>query len=150
MNIDIEKKVEEFISRFAVELVDIQDVSEFGRRVIRIFIDKDGGVKLDDCAVISKGLGTYLDEQFPALGNYMLEISSPGIDRVLKKEKDFAKFVGTSVRVSTHQALENQKNFSGKLLSFTNGTLEIDDISGNKVLIAFSNVHKAKIAPELD
>ena len=150
VNTDIEKKVEEFVSRFAIELVDIQNVSEFGRRVIRVFIDKEGGVKLDDCASLSKELGTYLDAEFPSLGEYLLEISSPGIDRVLKKEKDFVKFVGKGVRVTTQQALDNQRNFSGKLLSFNNGTLEIDDVSGKKAFIAFSNVYKARIAPEYD
>jgi len=150
LNMDIEKKVEEFVSRFEMEFIDIQNVSEFGRRVLRVFVDKEGGVKLDDCAALSKELGTFLDAEFPLLGNYMLEISSPGIDRVLKKEKDFIKFVGKGVRVTTQQALDNQRNFSGKLLSFNNGTLEIDDVTGKKAFIAFSNVYKARIAPELD
>lgn len=85
-----------------VSLVEVQYVNEGGRRVLRVFIDKPGGVSLADCAAFSRSLGGRLDEADPIPESYYLEVASPGLDRVLKRDRDFEIFSGRRVRVTTY------------------------------------------------
>src|SRR3989338_4650369 len=95
----IEAVVEPILAQEAVELVDLQFGSEGGRRVLRFFVDKTGGIKLDDCEYLSHRIGAILDSADVIPGGYVLEVSSPGMDRVLKKERDFLRYVGHRAKV---------------------------------------------------
>ena len=86
-------------------------------RYLRVFVDKDGGVSIDDCEIISRALEKILDENDPIEQAYFLEISSPGIDRPLKKKEDFIKFNGETVDVKLYRPIEGSKEYTGKLLS---------------------------------
>ena len=132
-----------------MELVDLLLTAEHGQKHVRIFIDKEeGGIKLDDCAQMSHVLGALLDEKMPELGDYVIEVSSPGIDRVLKTEKDFKKFIDQRVQITVFAPINGQRNFIGTLLKYENGAVEIDDISGKKVVIELSKMARARLDPE--
>lgn len=122
---EIEKAVETLLENSLaeqnVELVDVEYVRERDW-ILRIFIDKDGGVDLNDCQRISELAGTILDKKDFISGNYLLEVSSPGIDRVLKKDKDFIKYAGSEVDVKCYSPLDDRKElkaFTAKLRGLT-------------------------------
>lgn len=124
---DIPTIVEELVLPIAqeigLELVEVEFVKEGPYWYLRVFLDKDGGVEIEDCSLLSHKLGQLLDEQDPIPQAYMLEVSSPGLDRPLKKQADFIKYAGRLVRVKTFAPIDNQKEFIGELKG-----LEGDDI----------------------
>ena len=116
----IEMRVEEFmneiISGTDYELVDVEYVMERDW-YLRIFVDKAGGIDLDDCQMLSEKIGKILDNETLIEEAYILEVSSPGIDRVLKKDKDFIREVGKSVDVTLYAPINGKKHFTGTLES---------------------------------
>ena len=94
----ISQEVERIISGTALELVDVEYVRE-KNWYLRVFIDKEGGVDLEDCQAVSEKLSKVLDEKDPIQENYLLEVSSPGLDRILKKDKDFVRYAGRTVDI---------------------------------------------------
>ena len=132
-----------------MELVDLLLTAEHGQKHVRIFIDKEeGGIKLDDCAKMSRELGAVLDEKMPELGDYVIEVSSPGLDRVLKTEKDFKRFIDKRVQITVFAPINGQRNFIGTLLKCENGSVEVDDETGKKVTIEMSKMARARLDPE--
>ena len=122
---EIEKAVETLLEpcleKEGIELVDVEYVRERDW-ILRIFIDKEGGVDLNDCQHISEEAGALLDEKDLIAGNYLLEVSSPGIDRILKKDKDFRRFAGSDVDVKLYAPLNGRKglkNFTARLDGLT-------------------------------
>ena len=111
------------------ELVDIEYVKEGDRFYLRVYIDKEGGITIDDCEIISRALEEKLDAQNFIEDSYILEISSPGLGRPLKKEKDFERSIGKEVEIKLYKAINRQKDFEGVLKSYTEEqlTIEIDD-----------------------
>lgn len=150
---NIIKEIESIIYPIAanenVEIVDIEYVKEDKQKVLRIFINTDNGVSLDLCTKMSHMFGKELDKIDPIKEEYVLEISSPGIDRILKNEKDFAKFKGFRIKLNTAAAINNQKNFKGNLVTVGNGKIIIDDLTNKIVEIEISNIVKAKVEPEI-
>ncbi|MDR1926823.1 MAG: ribosome maturation factor RimP [Endomicrobium sp.] len=133
----------------SIEIVDIQYVKENGVWILRIFIDKDGGVTISDCENISNVFGVILDESNVLKNSYyILEISSPGLNRVLKKKESFKRFIGSVVRIQTFELINNQRNFLGKLLDFKNNKLKIDDVTNGIVGIKFLNIKKANVVTD--
>ncbi|MCL2389639.1 MAG: ribosome maturation factor RimP [Elusimicrobia bacterium] len=130
------------------EIVDIEYVKESGKRVIRVFIDKPSGINIDDCAHLSHKFSTLLEESQMVSENYVLEVSSPGIDRVVKKEKDFIKFKGQKIKLQTVERINNQRNFLGIIENFENGVLTLRDVTNGAVQINFENIQKAKLEPD--
>jgi len=124
----IETLIDPVLSRLGYELVLLQYQRDRGGHVLRLFIDKiDGsGVQLDDCAEVSREVGTLLEVEDPLADRYHLEVSSPGLNRPLVKEKDFVKHVGQRVKVLTHEAIEGRKTFTGILLGFEDGHVVIE------------------------
>lgn len=147
------KEIEEFLTPFAeqenVEVVDVQYLKENGSWVVRVFIDKENGVFMDDCEKMSHIFGDALDQCDILQNSYMLEISSPGINRVLRKEKDFERFVGERAKIQTFTPINNQKNFLGELLSFENGKIKINDVTNGEVEINFSDIKKANLEADI-
>ena len=101
------------------ELVDVEYEKEFGSFFLKIYIDKTGGVTIDDCAKMSELLGDALDKNDPTEDAYYLEVSSPGLDRPLKKEKDLKNNIGKEVQIKLYKALEDKKSYEGILKDFT-------------------------------
>ena len=130
-----EKRIEELIqptvTEMGYELVDVEFVKEGPNWYLRIFIDKEGGVTIDDCEAVSKTLEKIFDEKDPIEQAYFLEISSPGIDRPLKKIEDFIKYNGEMVDVKLYKPYEGSKEYTGKLVGYDENdgtvTIEVDD-----------------------
>jgi ribosome maturation factor RimP len=125
-----------------LELVQLQYLRERGGRILRLFIDKPGGVTLEDCASISRELGDLLDVHLPDLGPYHLEVSSPGPNRPLARDGDFDRFRGQRVRIRTRSTINGQKNFSGVLEGLSGRTVRIHTGRG-VVVIPIDNISKA-------
>ena len=109
------------------ELVDVEYVKEAGTWYLRAYIDKEGGIAVDDCEVISRILSDWLDQTDFIEDSYIMEISSPGLDRPLKKEKDFARSIGKLVEIRTYRPIEKQKEFCGELTAYDNNSVTIDE-----------------------
>ena len=107
------------------ELVDVEYVKEAGNWYLRAYIDKPGGIAVDDCEVISGALSDKLDEEDFIDESYILEVSSPGLGRPLKKDKDFARSIGKEIEVRTFRAIDRQKEFTGILKEFDKDSFTI-------------------------
>jgi ribosome maturation factor RimP len=131
-------------------LVDVAYKRERGAWVLRVFIDKEGGVTLDDCARVSREFGQLLDVEDIIPTAYHLEVSSPGLDRPLKKEDDFVKYSGRKVRIKTKEQISGRRNFKGALLGCTEGKVMVK-VEGSEVFaIPFSSILKANLEIELN
>ena len=100
------------------ELVDVEYVKEGGNFFLRVYIDKEGGITVDDCEIVSRELSDLLDEKDFIPNAYILEVSSPGLDRPLKKEKDFARSLQKEVDVKLYKPLNKQKEYTGILIDY--------------------------------
>ena len=100
------------------ELVDVEYVKEGGSWYLRAYIDKPGGITVDDCEIVNRALGDLLDEEDFIEDSYILEISSPGLGRPLKKERDFARSLGEEVEIRTYRMVNKQKEFRGILKAY--------------------------------
>ena len=124
-----EQKTEELILPIVegngFELVDVEYVKEAGTWYLRAYIDKEGGIAVDDCEVISRKLSDWLDKEDFIDESYILEVSSPGLGRPLKKEKDFARSLGKDVEVRLYRQLNRQKEFTGVLSAYDESTVTL-------------------------
>lgn len=125
-----EQKTEELlmplIEQHQFELVDVEYVKEGGSWYLRAYIDKPGGINVDDCELISRALSDLLDEHDFIDEAYILEVSSPGLGRPLKKDKDFARSIGEEVEVRTYRAISHQKEFTGILKEYDKKRIVIE------------------------
>ncbi|GHT60998.1 ribosome maturation factor RimP [Endomicrobiia bacterium] len=153
MKMDKIQKIESLLEMVTVqekvELVDVQYVKENGDWIVRIFIDKDGGVTMSDCENISHVFSAVLCENDTLKDSDILEISSPGLNRILKKEESFKRFIGSNIRIQTFEAINNQKNFLGKLVDFKDGKVKMDDATNGIVEINFLDIKKANIETDV-
>ena len=127
-----------------IELVDVVFKLEGGRWVLRLYIDTPQGVTLDDCELVSRQIGALLDIKDPIEHRYVLEVSSPGINRVLRKEEDFRRFAGSPVRIRTRLKLTGRRNFQGILKGMEDSAI-ILEVDGARVEIDPKNVEKANL-----
>lgn len=144
----IEAALEPLIEQHGMELVDVQWATESGRKILRVFIDKPGGILLSDCETMSAVIGQRLDDDTVVASQYVLEVSSPGMERVLKKEKDFARFVGTRARIVTDAPINGQRNFCGSLQAAAHGTVTINDLTNGMKEIPLKAILRARLDPE--
>ena len=125
-----EQKTEELlmpiIEKNGFELVDVEYVKEGGTWYLRAYIDKPGGISVDDCEVVSRAFSEILDEKDYIDDAYIFEVSSPGLGRPLKKEKDFARSIGEEVEIRTYRAINRQKEFIGMLKEYDTTTVTIE------------------------
>ena len=116
------------------ELVDVEYVKEGANWYLRVYADKEGGISIDDCVLISRALEEKLDEEDFIEDAYILEVSSPGLGRQLKKEKDFQRSLGEKVECRLYKAVDGQKEFEGILKDFTEETVTLASDSGDMVI----------------
>ncbi len=130
---DYEQKTESLVTPLVeehhFELVDVEYVKEAGNWYLRVYIDKEGGITVDDCEVISRTLSDRLDAEDFIEDSYILEVSSPGLGRPLKKEKDFERSIGKEVEVKLYKARNHQKDFEGVLKAYSDHdvTIEVEE-----------------------
>ena len=114
------------IEKNGFELVDVEYVKEAGTWYLRAYIDKPGGISVDDCEVVSRAFSDILDEKDYIEDTYIFEVSSPGLGRPLKKEKDFARSLGEEVEIRTYRPINRQKEFIGLLKEYDQDTVTIE------------------------
>ena len=128
---EYEQKAEALLSPIVesngFELVDVEYVKEAGNWYLRGYIDKPGGITVNDCETVSRAFSDRLDEDDFIEDSYIMESSSPGLDRPLKKEKDFARSIGKLVEIRTYRPIEKQKEFCGELTAYDNNSVTIDE-----------------------
>lgn len=150
----IRKKVEEIAERVAssegLELVLVEYKQQGGRWVLTVYIDKEEGVGLSDCQNISKQLSTIFDVEDVIPHRYTLEVSSPGLNRPLVKEKDYIRFCGRKVKIETLNPIEGRKRFVGSLIGCQDGMISLALEKGEQPLtIPLKEVAKARLKVEL-
>ncbi len=141
----VEEMVLPYLSSNGFELVDIEYVKEGSNYFLRIFVDKEGGIDIDDCGRISEYVSEQLDKNDPVSDAYFLEVSSPGAERPLKKQEDVKKAVGKHVFVTTYEPIGGAKEFEGLLLAF-DGDNAIVRTGKKEHVIPYAKVASARLA----
>lgn len=141
----VENMITPYLEENNFELVDVEYVKEGSSWFLRVFVDKEGGIDIEDCGRISEVLSQKLDENDPITDAYFLEVSSPGAERPLKKTKDFVKAVGKHVYVTTYEPIGGLKEFEGVLSSFDEQTV-IVQVGKKEHAIPFEKVASARLA----
>ncbi len=145
----VEELAAPITSELGLELVEVEYVKEGKNWFLRVYIDKDMGVDIEECGLVSEKLSEKLDEIDPIPHNYFLEVSSPGAERPLKKEKDFEKAIGKNVFVKTYEPIDGEKTFEGILTRFDGNMVSIEaKIKTRKkmVEIPYEKVASARLA----
>ena len=145
-----EQKTEELImpliEQHQFELVDVEYVKEGGNWYLRAYIDKPGGITVDDCELVSRALSDLLDEHDFIEDAYILEVSSPGLGRPLKKDKDFARSIGEEVDVKTFRAIQHQKDFTGILKAYDKEKIVLELKGGEEMTFARADIALVRLA----
>ncbi len=146
----IEKKTETLaqpiIDELGFELVDVEYVKEGGDYFLRLYVDKEGGITVNDCAEVSHRMDPLLDEEDYVPDAYIFEVSSPGLGRPLKKDKDFERSLGEDVEVRTYRAIDKKKEFSGVLSAYTADTVTITDEDEKKLTFNRKDIALIRLA----
>jgi ribosome maturation factor RimP len=138
--------VEPLLGQLGYELVDLEYVPGRSRSLLRVFIDQPAGVGIDDCERISHELSALLDVQDPLPTAYTLEVSSPGLDRVLRTPAHFARFVGDRVWMELKVAREGRRRYTGQLMGSDGEAVELN-VDGAMVRVPFAEISRARLAP---
>lgn len=142
----IKEMCNEIAEKFNYELVDVEYVKEMGSRFLRVYIDKPGGVTLDDCQQMSEVLSEKLDEKDPISESYYLEVSSPGLDRPLKTDKDLKRNMGKDIEIKLYSPINNKKIYEGRLEKFDEKEISILDDKKNLLHIPREAISTIRIA----
>lgn len=142
----IEQMVLEITEPKGFEIVDVEYVKEAGEYFLRIFLDKEDGISLNDCEAVSRELSEVLDIKDPIKDNYFLEVSSPGLDRPLKKDKDFVRYAGRDVEIKLYKPMNGTKQFEAELVGLTEDNNIKVIIDGNEVELTKKEVALVRLA----
>ncbi|HIS47960.1 MAG TPA: ribosome maturation factor RimP [Candidatus Scybalocola faecigallinarum] len=147
---DYERLTEELITPIIeahhFELVDVEWVKEGSNWYLRVYIDKEGGITVDDCEIINREFGDVLDEKDYISENYIFEVSSPGLDRPLKKEKDFVRSIGKDVEIRLYKPIDKKKEYVGTLESYDKNSVTIALEDGQKMTFERSAIALIRLA----
>lgn len=146
---EVEKAVEPLLSQANVELVDLTYQKGPGGWTLCFFLDKPGGITLDDCTYWSDQIGQVLDQSGLISHAYSLEVSSPGLNRPLKKMADFQRFKGQKISVRLYAALEGQKNFHGQLTDTGLDEIQMKLEDNRDVRLPFKQIARARLEPDI-
>lgn len=137
------------VSAEGYEPVHVEFKHGSGAHVLRIFIDKENGVTLDDCQSVSRRIGAFLDAEDSIPHRYVLEVSSPGLDRGLYRESDYIRFSGRKVRIKTIRPVESRRNFLGHIQASGDGRVRLTEPNGKEWLFPISTIEKANLEIEI-
>ncbi len=145
-----EQKTEELLKplmeEYQFELVDVEYVKEGGNWYLRAYIDKGGGITVDDCELVSRRMSDLLDEKDYIDESYIFEVSSPGLSRPLKKEKDYARSMGKELEIRTYRAINKEKEFYGILKAYDDKTVTIETDDKIEMIFAKSEIALIRLA----
>ena len=139
----VEQLLKQPVAELGFELCDVEFIKEYGDWVLTLYIDKEGGVNIDDCERVSRAVDPLLDEADPIEQQYYLSVSSLGLDRPLKKDADFARNLGKDIAVKLYAPRDGKKEFSGALVSFDADSVTVKT-DGGELTIARKDVASAK------
>lgn len=142
----VEAWITPVLEQHQFELVDVEYVREVGVWYLRCYIDKEGGITVDDCELISRLLSEWLDKEDFIEDSYILEVSSPGLGRPLKKEKDFARSIGKDVEIRLYKAIDKQKEFTGTLTSYDADSVTLTMEDGSERTFEKSGIALIRLA----
>lgn len=145
---ELSRLLEPGVRALGFELVDVELSGRGRHAVLRVYIDGPEGVTVDDCADVSRQLSGILDVEDPIPERYVLEVSSPGLDRPLTKREDFQRFIGEEVKVRTRRPLDGQRNFKGRLVDVERERV-ILDVGEKTMSLGFDSIEKARLIPRL-
>lgn len=143
-----EKILLAIMERNDFELVDVEFVKEAGSWFLRIYIDKEGGIAVDDCEMVSRELSDILDTEDYIDESYILEISSPGLGRPLKKDKDFERSIGEEVEIKLYRMIDKKKDYYGILVGYDKDTVSIELENETQISIARADIALIRLALE--
>ena len=123
------KCIEPKVSELGYDIYDVEYLKEGTSWYLRIYIDKEAGISIEDCEIVSRGIDELIEELNPIKTPYSLEVSSPGIERVLRRDEHFNKYLNTEVEVSLFKPINGEKKVKGILTEFNDNNLKIDDIN---------------------
>ena len=136
------------VSDLGYELWELEYAPRSSGGLLRLYIDSPDGISLEDCERVSRAVSATLDSADPIPGHYTLEVSSPGLDRVLRTPAHFERFAGEWVRVEMIHAVGGRKRFSGQLLAASDREITLD-VDGGRVNLPINDIHKARLAPQI-
>jgi ribosome maturation factor RimP len=139
--------IEPAVVSLGYELVGVEYRGGATNGLLRVYIDHEDGITVDDCQAVSHQLSGVLDVEDPIQGHYALEVSSPGLDRPLFKAQDYARFAGQQVKVRMHGMIAGRRNFTGQLLGME-GDSAIVEVDGEEYLLPLDQVDQARLIPE--
>ena len=148
LNAELSRLLEPGVQALGFELVDVELSGRGHHTVLRVYIDGPEGVTVDDCADVSRQLSAILDVEDPIPQRYVLEVSSPGLDRPLARRGDFQRFVGEQVKLRTHRPLDGQRNFKGRLVGVRPEHIVVE-VGEKTVNFSFDSIEKARLIPRL-
>jgi ribosome maturation factor RimP len=149
LNESLLEGISRLVAEEGYEPVHVEFKHGSGAHVLRIFIDKNGGITLDDCQSVSKRIGAFLDAEDSISHRYVLEVSSPGLDRGLYRESDYIRFSGRKVKMKTIRPLENRRNFQGRMQASGDGRVRLTEPNGKEWLFPISAIEKANLEIEI-
>lgn len=141
----VEELVKPYLEDNGFELVDVEYVTEGKNRFLRVYVDKEGGIDIEDCSAVSEYLSRRLDETDPIPDAYFLEVSSPGAERPLKKPRDFEQATGRHIYVTTYEPVEGRKEFEGTLSEYREDEIVVE-VGRQTVAIPLNKVANARLA----
>ena len=136
------------VAELGYELWELEFAPRAGGALLRVYIDAPNGISLDDCERVSRAISAALDETDPIPGRYTLEVSSPGLDRILRTQAHFERFAGEQVKLEMTAPIEGRKRFAGRLVSVASGQITVE-VEGARVDLPIAEIHRARLAPEL-
>jgi ribosome maturation factor RimP len=145
---ELTRLLEPTVERLGYELADLELRLSGRDSVVRVFIDKPQGVGLEDCEAVSRQVSAVLDVEDPVPGHYVLEVSSPGLDRKLTKPAHYRRYVGDDVRVQLRVPVDGRKKFRGKLLAASEDTIQIE-VDGQLHELPIATIDTARLVPSL-
>jgi len=141
--------IEPVIESLGIELDELEFKRMKGKALLRVFIDREGGVTIDDCERVSREIEAVLDVEDPIPYSYVLEVSSPGLDRPLRKPEDFRKYSGSRARVITIDPIEKQNFFVGQIVEAGDSDIRILLQKDRTITIPYENISKARLEVEV-
>ncbi|MBW1714300.1 MAG: ribosome maturation factor RimP [Deltaproteobacteria bacterium] len=145
---EVSSVAEPLLDSRGMEMVETEFLSEKGRWILRVFIDREGGVTLDDCAGVSRELGDIIEAKNIIGHPYVLEVSSPGLNRPLKKKRDFIQSIDKTVKVTMSQPINNRRNFTGRLVDVREAMIHLLLDDTNVVELPLEGIDRARLKYE--
>jgi len=140
--------LEPVVSGLGYELWELEYGTRPGGGLLRLYIDSPDGISVDDCERVSRAVSEALDAADPISTEYTLEVSSPGLDRVLRTQEHFERFAGERVKLEMSQPVNGRKRFAGRLTDVGSGAITLD-VDGAAVELPIAGIHKARLAPDV-